>query len=201
LSNWFKTYFYNPLLMLLLRRKTSRASEPFLAVFAFFLTFFLLGVWHGRTSQFVIYGLLLGFGVSVNKLYQIFIVRTFGRKRYKALCDQPAYSAIARGLTYTYFSFSLLWFWSTWKQLAGFTWQLRPAGCVAVWALTFVTATVVLTFWEALRAWLLSFSIQGQPILQTRYARTVFATAAMVMTAVAMSLLMGPPPEIVYRSF
>src|SRR6202041_3957488 len=47
LSVWLKTYVYNPLLMALMRRNSSSALEPFLGVFCFFVTFFLVGVWHG----------------------------------------------------------------------------------------------------------------------------------------------------------
>ena len=50
LSNWLKTYVYNPLLIASMRRWPSPVLEPFLGVFAFFVTFFLVGVWHGQTS-------------------------------------------------------------------------------------------------------------------------------------------------------
>ena len=56
LSNWFKSYVYNPLLLVLMRSISSRALEPLLGVFCFFVTFFLVGVWHGRTSEFVMFG-------------------------------------------------------------------------------------------------------------------------------------------------
>src|SRR5271156_5483977 len=62
LSSWLKTYVYSPLLLSLIRRFPSSRAAPFLGVFAYFVTFFLIGLWHGSTSMFVIYGLLLGFG-------------------------------------------------------------------------------------------------------------------------------------------
>ena len=51
LSTWFKTYVYNPLLVILMRRISSLTMEPFLGVICFFVTFFLVGIWHGRTSE------------------------------------------------------------------------------------------------------------------------------------------------------
>ena len=62
LSNWLKTYVYNPLLMALMRRILILIVEPFLGVFSFFVTFFLIGLWHGRTSEFVFFGVLTGAG-------------------------------------------------------------------------------------------------------------------------------------------
>ena len=49
LSTWLKTYVYNPLLLALMRRFSSIALQQFLGVFCFFVTFFLVGLWHGRT--------------------------------------------------------------------------------------------------------------------------------------------------------
>ena len=201
LSNWFKTYFYNPLLMVLMRRFTSPAIEPFLAVIAFFLTFFVLGIWHGQNSVFVFYGFMLGLGVSVNKLYQIVLTKRLGRKRYKALSNQPVYNACARGLTYTYYSLCMLWFWSNWSQLAGFARLLRPSGFVAAWVLIFVCATVVLALWEALRAWLLRIEWRGTAVFATRYALTVYATTFILLTAATIKLLNAPAPKIVYKGF
>jgi alginate O-acetyltransferase complex protein AlgI len=201
LSNWFKVYFYNPLLMLLMRRFTSPAVEPFLAVVAFFLTFFLLGIWHGQTSVFAFYGVVLALGVSVNKLYQVLLTKTLGRKEYRALSNQPVYNACARGLTYTYYSFCMLWFWSNWSQMAGFLRQLGGPALVGVWLLIFMAATLILSVWEVLRIWLLDLKWTGTRVLETRYARTVYVTAAVVITAAVIKLVNTPPPQIVYKGF
>ncbi len=55
LSNWLKSYVYNPLLLTLMRRTSSRAMEPCLCVLCLFVTFLLIGVWHGRTSEFILF--------------------------------------------------------------------------------------------------------------------------------------------------
>lgn len=201
LSSWFKVYFYNPLLMQLMRRFPSLSIEPFLAVLAFFTTFFLLGIWHGQNSVFAFYGVVLGLGVSVNKLYQIMMINALGRKGYKVLSDQPFYDACARGLTYTYYSFCMLWFWSNWAQLGGFMRQLQAPASIAIWVFIFAAATVILSVWEILRGWLLSFEWTGAPVLESRYARTVYTTVAVVLTAAVIKLVNAPPPQIVYKGF
>ena len=79
LSRWLKTYVYNPLLTMLMRRISSSSMEPFLGVICFFVTFFLIGVWHGRTSEFILFGALQGGGISINKLWQLGLARGLGR--------------------------------------------------------------------------------------------------------------------------
>jgi D-alanyl-lipoteichoic acid acyltransferase DltB (MBOAT superfamily) len=91
LSNWLKTYVYNPLLLALMRRISSLSLQPLLGVFCFFVTFFLIGVWHGRTSEFIVFGVLTGGGMSINKLWQLGLVRALGRKAYKSLAKNVAY--------------------------------------------------------------------------------------------------------------
>ncbi len=83
LSTWLKTYVYNPLLIALMRRVTAISMQPVLGVFCFFVTFFLIGVWHGRTSEFVIFGVLQGGGISINKIWQLALTSGLGRKGYK----------------------------------------------------------------------------------------------------------------------
>src|SRR5450755_4335504 len=117
LSTWLKTYVYNPLLVALMRRISSLAMQPFLGVFCFFVTFFLIGVWHGRTSEFIIFGVLQGGGVAVNKFWQVGLTSALGRKGYKELAKNPLYVAFGRGLTFTWFAFTLFWFWADWKQI------------------------------------------------------------------------------------
>src|SRR5262250_2889257 len=62
LSNWFKVYVFNPGLRALAARVETPRAMPYLGVLAYFVTFLLMGVWHGSTRAFVIYGLLLGAG-------------------------------------------------------------------------------------------------------------------------------------------
>src|SRR3546814_7265352 len=67
LSDWFKFYVFNPVTKELLRIADRPTLTPWLGAVGFFLTFFVMGVWHGTSATFVVYGLLLGLGVSLNK--------------------------------------------------------------------------------------------------------------------------------------
>jgi len=144
LSNWLKTYVYNPLLLALMRRTSSLALQPFLGVFCFFVTFFLIGVWHGRTSEFVIFGVLTGGGMSINKLWQLGLTSGLDRKSYKALAKNLVYVAFGRGLNFIWFAFTLFWFWGNWKQIDGVFTSLSLAEWLGVWLTAWFSTTAVL---------------------------------------------------------
>ncbi len=201
LSTWLKTYVYNPLLMVTMRRWPSPAVAPFLGVFAFFVTFFLIGVWHGQTSVFIFFGVLQGLGVSITKLYQVLMAKWMGRKQYKELARNGLYNIATRGFTFTWFAFTLLWFWSNWKQLGVLAHSFHPREIALVWLLIFVGSSVVLAIWEATRKWLLAFQFEGRPLLLSRYVRTAWNTTLVIISIGTITLLNAPPPDIVYKTF
>ena len=201
LSNWLKSYVYNPLLVALMRRFSSLAVQPFLGVFCFFVTFFLIGVWHGRTSEFIFFGVLTGGGMSMNKLWQLGLARAMGRKDYRSLAQNFIYVACGRGLNFVWFGFTLFWFWGSWSEIDAVFAALRWSHWISIWLAAWLSATLVLAFWEWLRAALLSIRTAEGPVLLSRYARVVYASvlglAALVMTV----LLNQPVPDIVYKAF
>lgn len=201
LSTWLKTYVYNPLLIATMRRWPSAAVEPFLGVFAYFVTFFLVGVWHGQTSVFLCFGFLQGLGVSATKLYQVLMTRKLGRKEYKELSRSWLYNVAARGLTYTWFAFTLLWFWSNWTKLGEMARALRAPEMALVWLAIFVGASVILEFWEIIRERVLSVRIGGEKVFDSRYSHTVLCTACVVASIAVGVLLNAPAPDIVYKAF
>lgn len=197
LSNWLKTYVYSPLLITLMRRYPSRSAERYVGVVAYFVTFFLIGAWHGQTSMFLMFGVLQGVGVSANKLYQIVMMRRLGRAAYRALCANAVYAALSRGLTFTFYAFSLLWFWSAWSELGRLASLLGVLGTIAAFGLVLASATVILSGMAALDR--VDFAFGG--ILRSRYARTAWSTAQLVITLSVTAVLSAPAPSIVYRAF
>lgn len=201
LSTWLKTYVFNPLLLALMRRVSSLTVQPFLGVLCFFVTFFLIGVWHGRTSEFVVFGVLQGAGVAINKLWQIGLTSAMGRNGYKKLSSNFIYTAFGRGLTFTWFALSLFWFWAHWQQIGMIVTALSAAQWLGVWLSIWLLATATLTAWEWLRAAMLEIKISGEPAVTSRYARVVYATAFGLVSLVFTVLLNQPPPVIVYKTF
>ncbi len=201
LSSWLKTYVYNPLLLTLMRHVSSPRLEPWLAVAAFFVTFFLVGVWHGQTSEFLFFGVLQGGGVAMNKLYQTEMTRRLGRKRYRALCEAPPYRMVARGLTFSWFAFTLLWFWSSWGQLSAFAVILGERACFTGAVVLIAVAAVVFAAIEAARDYALRWTWSGQSILLSRYTRTAWGTALAVTSIATIVLMNMKAPDIVYQAF
>jgi alginate O-acetyltransferase complex protein AlgI len=201
LSTWLKTYVYNPLLVALMRRIPSLALQPLLGVFCFFVTFFLIGIWHGRTSEFFIFGVLQGGGVAINKLWQLGLTSGLGRKGYNALAKTPVYIAFGRGLTFSWFAFTLFWFWSNWKQIDKIVAAIGVSEWLGVWLAIWLCATAGLTLWEGVRAALLSIATSEGPVLTSRYALVVYASILGLAGLVITVLFNQPTPEIVYKAF
>jgi alginate O-acetyltransferase complex protein AlgI len=201
LSRWLKTYVYNPLVLASIRRFPSPQAGPFLAVGAFFVTFFLIGLWHGQTSVFAVYGVLLGLGVSVNKLYQLQMAQRLGRKRFRVLTERMLYQALARGLTFSWFTISLVFFWGSWPVIFGLAAGLGVAGSLLATAMLIVGAGLLLTLGIAMRDACLRVRAFGAPLLLSRYSRTVWVTAMGAVAVAALTLLASPAPDVVYRTF
>jgi alginate O-acetyltransferase complex protein AlgI len=201
LSNWLKTYVYQPLLMSLMSRFPAKRYESTFVIFALFVTFFLVGAWHGQTTAFLFYGVLQGLGIGLNRLYQLAMQGRLGKKRFRELSANWIYKSCARGLTFTWFSFTLLWFWADWPQLAQF-YRSLGAGAVAFGALgLFVGATICLAVWVALFNFALSIQWFGRPVLMSRYTRVMWDTALVAIFVGATFLLNAPTPPIVYKNF
>ncbi len=201
LSGWLKTYVYNPLVLALMARFPSPAAAPFLGVAALFFTFFLIGLWHGQTSVFAIFGVLQGLGVSANKLYQVEMVRRLGRKPYRALSGRPWYQTLARGLTFTWFTGGLVFFWGTWPVIDQLGAGLGVVGIGLAALLLTLAASVVLALGIKGRDACLSVRAAGTPVLLSRYSRTVWVTTMGAVAGAALTLLASPAPDVVYKTF
>ena len=197
LSQWLRSYVFNPLLMAWMRRYRSARSKQYPAVMAFFITFFLVGAWHGQTSEFLFFGLLQGGGVAGNRLYQVAMNRRLTPAGYGRLSANPIYRAMSRGLTFTWFSFTLLWFWATWPQIGALAEKLGTVGSIVTIAGTISSASLALAMPDMFGA----VRDTAGPTIRSRYTRTAFAAAMILAMAVAGLVLNMSSPEIVYKQF
>jgi D-alanyl-lipoteichoic acid acyltransferase DltB (MBOAT superfamily) len=113
LSEWFKFYLFNPVLKTLAERWPSPKLIPYFGAVAFFITFTIMGIWHGSTPIFLIYGAALGIGAAGNKLFQIYAVSRLGKKRYRALSERAWYRHFSRGATLAFFTVGVACVWIT----------------------------------------------------------------------------------------
>jgi alginate O-acetyltransferase complex protein AlgI len=200
LSQWFKLYLFNPLLMFLMTWFPSPALTAYLGVLAFFVTFLVMGVWHGTTAVFVIYGLLMGAGASINKLWQVACTERLGKKRYRALTESVAYIYFARGLTVSYFVIALTCLWVTeLPQFIQLLMRLGVAGILGTFVVlvaAFAIAALVLDFARARFCIPLSLSaIQSGEIVRN------LTLAGKMMAIFAVATLLHKAPDFVYKAF
>jgi hypothetical protein len=149
----------------------------------------------------VVFGVLQGGGVATNKLWQLSLAGVMGKKGYKALAKNWAYIAFGRGLTFSWFAFTLFWFWANWNQIGRIFTAIDVVAWIEVWLSIWLCATAVLAAWEWLRAILLSIRLGGEACLTSRYARVMYASALGLVAFVISVLLNQAAPDIVYKAF
>jgi D-alanyl-lipoteichoic acid acyltransferase DltB (MBOAT superfamily) len=200
LSQWFKFYLFNPLLMALMSWFPAPGWTAFLGVVAFFITFLVMGIWHGTTAVFVIYGLLMGTGASINKLWQIFCADRLGKKRYRVLSENTAYIYFARGLTVAYFVIALTCLWtpepSQFMALIGRLSFAGMAGAFIMVATLFALAALALDAVSTrIAVWTTFATLQRKAVVGN------LALAGKMMAVVAVLSLFHKAPDFVYKAF
>ena len=108
LSDWARFYVFTPLSRTLLRRKP-RPSPILIVLSAQLATMITIGLWHGVSINFLIWGLWHGAGLFIHKQWSD---RT--RKWYRSLKDKPiqrwGWTAVSWFLTFHYVVVGWVWF-------------------------------------------------------------------------------------------
>ncbi|CAN5448010.1 MBOAT family protein [soil metagenome] len=98
LSTWFADYFYNPIAI------AKRDWGNWSVVYAFFITFIVLGFWHGANWTFIIFGALQGLILTI----EFFTRKT--RKNFRKKIPLFLNNTLGIFFTVAYFAFSLIFF-------------------------------------------------------------------------------------------
>ncbi|MCB9452546.1 MAG: MBOAT family protein [Anaerolineaceae bacterium] len=108
LSNWARFYIFSPLSRALLRSKP-RPSPTLIVLSSQLATMVMIGLWHGITPNFLIWGVWHGVGLFIHKQWTD---RT--RPLYRRINPNPAQRAIANGaawfLTFHFVVLGWVWF-------------------------------------------------------------------------------------------
>ena len=179
-------------------RWPASALNPYLGVIAFFFTFLAMGMWHGTTGIFFIYGLVLGFGASGNRLYQVVMTKLLGRKGYAELASDPLYRAIARGAVFAYFSTAVSCLFLTTDQLANVfdrahLWLLLGSLCVVI------LAAMVLHVWIVIEDFV--GAIRRRVVEGSSWSHSFAFAAALVLLLCVQFWDKAPMPVLAYRGF
>jgi alginate O-acetyltransferase complex protein AlgI len=108
LTQWFRAYYFNPL-----TRAMRAAKKPLPAWFTLFFTqvttMVLIGMWHGITWSFIIWGLWQGIGLFVQNRYS-----EWARPRTDSISSRPGWGKALAGLniflTFNYLTLGWVWF-------------------------------------------------------------------------------------------
>jgi D-alanyl-lipoteichoic acid acyltransferase DltB (MBOAT superfamily) len=77
LSSWIRDYIYTPIF-----RFSITINRKFASYFALFVAFFVAGIWHGTTINYLIYGVLLGIFAALSALYIASQKKKRGRREF-----------------------------------------------------------------------------------------------------------------------
>ena len=201
LSFWLRDYVYTPLLKALMARSSSKTWDLYFGAAAYFVTFFLIGVWHGSTIIFAVFGVLLGVGVSVNKIYQVNMTSILGRREYRNLAERRDYQYLSRGLTYTWFCLCMICFWATTAQATRLMQALGAPALILSAIVILVAAAVVLAVWAEMSAlWAKMFKINDDSTLLP-YLRAMIV-GVLIFGCVAIEVLNSHVnSNIIYQAF
>lgn len=140
LSTWFREYLFIPVLVAIERRRILGAKRLACVGALYFLTFFLLGMWHGPNLTFILVGISLGATITANYLWQEFLTRRLTKKGYGTLQKSPVYQMAAGATTLACMAFSLSFWWipeEHWHMFYGLGQTLILLGSVAIlWILS-----------------------------------------------------------------
>ena len=149
LSNWFKTYLFQPVLGVLVRQFGAKQAN-YLGVLAFFFTFLIMGIWHGSTPSFVVYGILLGGGVSLNRLYIVIFTKYFSKKTYAAISAKVLYRSVARAMMIAYFAMSLTCIWMTTEELTQMYTVFQLWGLLKLYVVLTLLIVIATFVWDTI---------------------------------------------------
>lgn len=108
LGLWIRDYVFTPMYMAIAGRWSNRAAS--LAFVCYFFAFFLTGVWHGSTWNFLIFGILNGIGVAAAKLWENHLLKRRGRLWYKQYLQSKLIRAASIFVTFHFVCITILFF-------------------------------------------------------------------------------------------
>ncbi|BAK47539.1 hypothetical protein CXIVA_15730 [Clostridium sp. SY8519] len=70
LSHWFRDFLFSRIVMFFTKKKILRKNKLARASIAFLINMGIMGVWHGLSAQYIIYGLYHGVLLSLTEIWQ-----------------------------------------------------------------------------------------------------------------------------------
>ncbi|WP_267361258.1 MULTISPECIES: MBOAT family O-acyltransferase [unclassified Methylobacterium] len=200
MSQWFKSYLFTPLMISLMKRFPSSKASAYVGLSAFFVTFLVMGIWHGSTLVFVVYGLLMALGACANKIWQLTLPRFIGKPSYKALQKNVLYGQACAGLTFSFFTLALTCLWiNEIGQLFALTARLGPTGVAIALSSLAALFAIGASIARALGGAFAKVPFGGTIVSGTTFAAVRCALA--FLSVLFVSSMLTKAPEFVYKAF
>jgi D-alanyl-lipoteichoic acid acyltransferase DltB (MBOAT superfamily) len=110
LTEWLTDYVFNPSYAAGLRASRKRMSPLIPLGLSLMLTMLVAGAWHGTTIPFFLFGAVHGVFLVVFRVYEHTMIKTLGRKRFRAFSRRPWVHGLAILVTYNLTSMAYLFF-------------------------------------------------------------------------------------------
>jgi len=199
LSEWFRTYFFNPLVKWCNGFAWSGRHIVAIGVFGYFATFLVIGYWH--TPQ-VTLAVMLGMGAAVNKLYQVYVKKLVGKKRMKRVNANSCYVYLCRGATFSYLAISIAFLWADYNQLThSYSMIDVLTSFLLVWVVIGLMSALLMVLYDRLFdvAQRLGFRMRTKGIGGvTTYG---WLAAKMFVILYASVIAINPSPAFIYMGF
>jgi alginate O-acetyltransferase complex protein AlgI len=200
LSLWFRDYCFTPVLKYTVR---AGVKNPAVATIpAYFISFGLLGLWHGRTWPFVLCGFLFATGSVLNHSYRVAISRWMSKERLARLNSNHVWQALGSAVTFFYIAIAITGLWLSGPEfiaiLQSFT---LGAACLAMAIVTLCLAAGIVV---------LRIALEKAPVRKTlaTLIRLIFETETSLAIAIKIFILIvwyfafsTHLPDFVYRGF
>lgn len=150
-SQWFRDLVFTPVVSLMIRRGVR--SNTFCAATGFFLSFGLLGIWHGRTWPFILCGLMLGVGALCVQIYRDLYRKRVNRWLGPGSARHRLVALFLQAATFYYIGISVLGLWLNAGTIGFFLrnlarWEFAAASLGIIFA---TMAVILLGRWVAER--------------------------------------------------
>jgi alginate O-acetyltransferase complex protein AlgI len=109
LSLWFRDYCFTPVLKYAVRAGVKNPAVATLP--AYFISFGLLGLWHGRTWPFILCGFMLATGSVLNHSYRVVISRLMSKEGLARLNANQMWQAVSSAVTFFYIAVAITGLW------------------------------------------------------------------------------------------
>lgn len=147
-SLWFRDLSFTPIVKYFVLKGIR--SNFLCSAVAYFVTFGMLGLWHGRTWPFILCGLLLAFGALYNQIYREFLAAHIKSILGDTTFISKLWTQAGRSLTYAYIAIAIMGLWLGGESMAIFWKNLFSLQGGLALLVIIVVFTCVLTGFDSL---------------------------------------------------